>query len=190
MQKTFIPAAAIASQHADVLAWITGNPANEFAASLGKQLKRYKQLSEGQINAVKAKLAPKAAPVALEVGAGVALIAEAFATALENGKKKPKLRLAGFKFSPANAEGKNPGAIYVKAGSEYMGKIFEGKFMPVKACGDEQRAEIIKLASSPKEAAIAHGMETGTCACCGRELTDPNSIAMGIGPDCAAGYGW
>lgn len=35
------------------------------------------------------------------------------------------------------------------------------------------------------EDAIEFGLKTGVCACCGRHLTDENSIAAGIGPVCA-----
>ncbi|HEX8883801.1 MAG TPA: DUF6011 domain-containing protein [Noviherbaspirillum sp.] len=189
MTKTFITADTIATRHVDVLVWIMGNrKTNEFAESLAKQFAKFKQLSEGQINAVKAKLAPKAPAVGTDVGAGLQQITTAFASALESGIQKPKLRLGDFRFSPAKPEGKNPGAIYVKAGGEYMGKIADAKFYPVKACSDAQRAEIVATASSPKEAAIAYGKKTGCCACCGRELTDPTSVEMGIGPICASKY--
>lgn len=31
---------------------------------------------------------------------------------------------------------------------------------------------------------------TGRCSCCGRELTDPTRVAMGIGPICAEKWGF
>jgi hypothetical protein len=37
---------------------------------------------------------------------------------------------------------------------------------------------------------VRYGRATGNCSCCGRELTDPASIAAGIGPVCAEKYGW
>ena len=36
--------------------------------------------------------------------------------------------------------------------------------------------------------AAAIGHATGVCCCCGRELTDPISVANGVGPICAAKY--
>jgi hypothetical protein len=33
-----------------------------------------------------------------------------------------------------------------------------------------------------------YGRETGTCGACGRLLTDPDSVARGIGPVCAAKF--
>lgn len=36
------------------------------------------------------------------------------------------------------------------------------------------------------EQAKAYGQNTGVCCCCGRLLTDPSSVAAGIGPVCAS----
>ena len=36
-----------------------------------------------------------------------------------------------------------------------------------------------------RESAAAHGRLTGRCVCCGRTLTNPDSVAAGIGPICA-----
>ena len=41
-----------------------------------------------------------------------------------------------------------------------------------------------------EEDAARFGLLTGVCACCGRTLTDPESIARGIGPVCARNRGW
>lgn len=46
------------------------------------------------------------------------------------------------------------------------------------------------LAAAPKEAAVRWGRKTGRCSCCGRELTDATSVAMGIGPICAEKWGF
>lgn len=39
-----------------------------------------------------------------------------------------------------------------------------------------------------KEDAQAYGRQTGQCCCCGRALTNPDSIAAGIGPVCAGKF--
>ena len=49
--------------------------------------------------------------------------------------------------------------------------------------------DLTKIAADPAGEARLYGMRTGTCACCGRELTDPNSIEAGIGPICAENWG-
>lgn len=40
-----------------------------------------------------------------------------------------------------------------------------------------------------QEQAAAYGRETGICACCGRELTLPESVARGVGPICYSRLG-
>ena len=44
---------------------------------------------------------------------------------------------------------------------------------------------LLTIAKNPVEAAKAYGKLTGSCSCCGRELSDPVSIEAGIGPVCA-----
>lgn len=45
------------------------------------------------------------------------------------------------------------------------------------------------IEQDPAAAIIAHGKLTGICGCCGRTLTDPDSIEAGIGPVCAKKFG-
>lgn len=47
------------------------------------------------------------------------------------------------------------------------------------------KAALDEIERDPLAAIKAHGIATGSCGCCGRELTDPDSIALGIGPICA-----
>ncbi len=55
---------------------------------------------------------------------------------------------------------------------------------------DTDTLEALKLAASdPLMAAIEYGQISGTCSCCGRKLTDDDSIRMGIGPVCAKKFG-
>jgi hypothetical protein len=49
---------------------------------------------------------------------------------------------------------------------------------------------ILQAAADPLGAAVAFGKETGSCSCCGRELTVKASIERGIGPICAEKFGW
>lgn len=44
--------------------------------------------------------------------------------------------------------------------------------------------------AGPREAAIRYGKELGRCGVCNRTLTNNDSIALGIGPVCAARVGW
>lgn len=118
----------------------------------------------------------------------VSRIEEAFATAQSNGVKRPKLRLDTFTFSLAPAHGVNAGALYVKEGEEYCGKITGGKFIATRSCTASDR--ILAVASDPANAAVAYGKRFGSCSCCGRELTNHASIDLGIGPICAQKFGW
>ncbi len=45
-------------------------------------------------------------------------------------------------------------------------------------------AEILKFAEAPEEVMLAGARIAGICCRCGRPLTDPTSMALGIGPEC------
>jgi Family of unknown function (DUF6011) len=64
--------------------------------------------------------------------------------------------------------------------------VFAGRLRGVTVAEVEARLRVIDL--DPKAAAAAHGQESGNCSVCGRDLTDPSSIALGIGPVCIAGF--
>jgi len=51
-------------------------------------------------------------------------------------------------------------------------------------------ARVLAVASDPKAAATAYGQRTGSCSCCGRELTNKESIDLGTGQMCAGKFGW
>jgi hypothetical protein len=107
--------------------------------------------------------------------------------------KRPKLRVADIQFSLAPATGRNAGAIYVVRASDetYLGKItLDDKFIRSRECSDIDADVVARVAADPAAAATAHGHEFGQCSCCGRELTNPESVARGIGPICAERWGW
>jgi len=107
--------------------------------------------------------------------------------------KRPKLRIADVQFSLAPATGRNAGAIYVVRASDdtYLGKITQDdKFIRSRDCTDGDAEIVARVAADPAAAAEAHGHEFGQCSCCGRELTNPESVARGIGPICAERWGW
>lgn len=197
-------ALAFVAQNPDLGAWLDAASKRGFgfAVSLSQALAKYGHLTENQIAAVRkciANDAERAAKFAAEREARTAnaptvsceSIETALRTATGNGLKSPKLRLAGFVFSLAKASSKNAGAIYVKtSGGDYLGKVMGGKFLAVRECGAEREAQVVEVASQPADAAIAYGRRTGSCACCGRELTDPESIERGIGPICATKFGF
>jgi hypothetical protein len=108
-----------------------------------------------------------------------------FETARNSGHKKPIYRAAGLVISRASDHGKNPGALYVKTaeGDEYLGKIIGTDYTGKPAPG------LVAIAADPRGEAVRYGKRTGTCSCCGAELSNPKSIAAGIGPICATKWG-
>ncbi len=191
-------------ENADDWAWMQAKAGSfDFAASMVDALRSYGCLTDKQHAAV-VRLREKdairqaewaAEKLARETNApavDVSQLEKAFSTAQEKGLKRPKVFLAGYKFSLAPLTGRNAGALYVthKASDQYLGKIMDGKFSRVRECTSEQEAEIVAVASDPHNAAIAYGQRTGQCSCCGRELTNHASIDLGIGPICAEKYGW
>lgn len=91
---------------------------------------------------------------------------------------------------------KNDGSlIWVKWHGVLVGRIDQWKhFMPIyrnatrEAIADAV-AMLDKVEADPLGMAQAEGIRTGRCACCSRTLTDPVSIAFGIGPVCRS-RGW
>lgn len=202
-------AEALAQQ---VMQWIDANPAEfrwmndsaptfEFAQSMLMALYKFGTLTEKQMATVQrlaAQSAERLATWAAEKAAAVDVaptvtvekIEQAFASAKANGIKYPRLRLDSFVFTAAPEAGKNAGALYVKEGEEYLGKILGGKFLKVRSCGAETESRVVAAASDPEAAAVAYGNRVGSCSCCGKTLSNKASIDRGIGPICAEKYGW
>ena len=206
--------AKVDAQATKVAEWKAANPAEtawmessaprfEFAKSMLDALNKYGSLTEKQMATVqrltvqsaerqaqyqverqaKAETAPQVSVEAIEV---------AFKTAKGAGIKFPKLRLEGFVFSPAGENSANAGAVYIKNKEDgvYLGKVMGGKLFTSRDCTVEAKERIVAVATDPKQAAIAYGQKFGSCAVCGRALTDSESVDRGIGPICAGKYGW
>jgi hypothetical protein len=73
--------------------------------------------------------------------------------------------------------------LYLYREGDYCGKITpEGVcYSPVAA---QLEPTLAQATADPVAAAQAYGRDTGSCACCGRTLTDPVSIWAAIGPVC------
>jgi hypothetical protein len=182
-------------EYPDVWAWMDGSTFPP-AVEMLEKLKKYGSLFDSSIDFARRMIAKREASkqaaverVANAPVVDTAPIEAAFAKA-SSILKKPKLRMAGFTISRAKPNSPNAGALYVKTGDQYLGKIMNGKFLSVRECTSEQEAKVLEIARDPKGAAIAYGRLMGNCACCGRQLTDANSVAMGIGPVCAENFGW
>lgn len=181
-----------------VAAWIEAKAATfEFAASLFGAVVRKGDLTPGQYEAVercierdKARDAQRAAGPAPSADVSAARIAAAFHAATENGLRRPRITINGFQLSLAPATGRNPGAIYVKDQGLYVGKVVGGVFYPGHDFSRERLAALQAVFADPAAAARNHGLQTGECSCCGRLLTDPESVRKGIGPICEGRFGW
>lgn len=187
--------AAWAEQNPAAFEWIVNHAdTNSFAGSLHASLHKYGSLTERQLTAVHGAIARAkvAADKALNAPTlSVEPIEVAFAKASAAGIARPKLRLGEFVFSPAPLTGKNPNAIYVKhSDGTYLGKVAGSRLFTVASVSPEVEGEIVAVAADPLNAAIAYGKRYGKCAVCARTLTDEDSINRGIGPVCAANYGW
>ena len=179
-------------------AWICENFSNsDFAKSMSESVRKFGSLTERQLAVINTRIAEaqerKAAAERRVTEAktiSMAKITEAFSKAGDV-LKSPKLRVtAGLVLSPAKANSKNAGGIYVKRDDTYLGKIIGDKFIRSRDCTDELEAVLLKVAEAPQEAAVAFGRLTGHCACCGRLLFDPISVKRGIGPICSSNFGW
>lgn len=200
-----------ANKKARAEAWRTEHPAEaewlrkaglrgfNFAVSMEDAVAQYGSLTEKQLAAVRSCMAKdaernaaresdaKAREVAV---AGTNGIIEALTKATRGGHKAPKLRTRVANFSLAKPHSANAGCVYVVTADDlYLGKITpDGVFKPSRDCSDEQKAGVAEVAADALNAAIEYGKQVGRCSCCGRELTDPESIAKGIGPICEAGF--
>lgn len=190
--------AAWQAEHPAEHAWLIANAERSgFAGSLLGALTKWGSLTDRQLAAVQKCIATDAArktEAAERKAAAPAItvdrIENAFATARASGLQRLKLRLGAFVFKPAKESSTNTGAIYVTEGDAYLGKIVAGKFLAVRACGDERQAAVVAVAADPEKAAVAFGKRFGRCSCCGAELTNAESIERGIGPICAEKWGW
>lgn len=172
---------------ADMVAQINGGKAmsaNQQAAAVRSMDKTMAKRAE--------KAAAKAAEAkALAVAVDLGAIHRMFDVARESGLKRLCYRANGLVLTPAKEGSRNEGGIYVKTkGGDYLGKVMGTSFMACREATSEHKAALDAIATDPAGEAIRYGRETGNCCCCGKELTDPASIAAGIGPICAEKWGF
>lgn len=166
---------------------------HSFAKAMIEAYEKYGSLTDNQTAAAKnslikielkrseqqAKKEAKSGEVSVEA------IAMMFNRAKSRGGKKPKFMFKQLMLSAAPDHGRNPGAIYVNFDGIYSGKIVNGKLFASKDAPDNI-IELLNQIPDNIEDAIKFGKQTGTCACCGKTLTDPKSVEAGIGPICAS----
>lgn len=196
---------AFKSAHPDLWTWMNGNSFS-FATSLVEAVRKHGQLTENQEAAAR-RCMDMAAERAIRLEAqqlatrtaeadapviNVDGIVQALTRARANGRR-PKLHIGNMRFQFSSAHSRYyPGAVYVtNRARAFLGRITpEGRFIASPLCTTADVARLQEIAVDPRAAAIAHGFNTGSCACCGRLLTDPESVRRGIGPICASHYSW
>jgi hypothetical protein len=154
------------------------------------------------------KLAERAAgtapapTAAVEVGDFSGVIA-LFQVAKEH-KAFPKISLRlddGRKIvlSLAGEKAKQPGTVNVTDGGKFGSNVWYGRVTPTGAwqvskaidAGTERDLAglLAVLANDPAGTAAEYGIATHHCCFCQKEITHPDSKAVGYGPDCAEHFG-
>lgn len=184
--------------HPAEMAWCQKAAARgfSFAQAMVEAVGKYGGLTDRQLAAVQRFILQDAErdqvrAVAVEQAHGidVSRITALFASARKATLKRPKLRVGDIELALAAETSKNPGAVYVRRGDDYLGKIVAGFFEPSYRAKQEDIELVKATAAEPLALAVAYGRRTGNCACCGRQLTDPVSVANGIGPICQSKWG-
>jgi len=197
-----------AAQQPVAAAWIvTKRESFDFAAKMYDAVVRFGDLTDRQLDTC-TRLAEKDAAKAAERAeriqnapqvdtAGIDRLkaafdkARAYAAAKAPGVsiRNPKITIGGMTISPAKADSKNAGALYVKAGQTYLGKISNGQFLASRECDENRKAQVLKFVADPADAAKVYGQETGICCVCNATLKSKWRL-RGIGPVCAEKMGW
>jgi hypothetical protein len=84
----------------------------------------------------------------------------------------------------------NAGAFKVQA-AKVSGNLYAMKLDTNTGKFEYDKGAIFNLRPETrmtKEQAAEYGRRTGVCLICGRTLTDPTSVAQGIGPICIKGF--
>jgi len=194
--------------HADVIAYMhrRAERGSNFYGKLLSDLEQWGTLKDYRVESIRKDMegdearlqefrAKRDAEAATKSGdVGVERINALFAKAAEK-LKAPIFRTEHLTIKPAKRQ---PGVLYVtdkrvddpnggKAG--YVGKIVGGKFEARREAMADTLAILCEIAADPLESAVKYGRATGVCGCCGRALSDPASVAAGIGPVCAENWG-
>jgi len=166
---------------------------SSFAASLRVQFSRKGYLTDRQIQAVLRAISQDAErkETKAEPPAESTPLMDALNAASKQGRR-PRIHLGGFILTRAPDDSRNPGAVYVtdQETKDYLGKIVGTSLEMRRSMSIEDVHTLTAAIQNPKEEAIKYGRSTGMCSCCGRELTNQESINAGIGPICQGKFGW
>jgi len=190
--------AALQASDPAALAWIraAAGRGNEFGQSLLSSLRGYGSLTERQLAAVQKIVAQDAERAAARAADAQAPSARPAALPMPR-TLDAVARFARVTVGDVSIAKKNDEELWwLKSGDTLVGRLTaEGAVLFGKRIRDAGlastaiQAALEALEADPIAAIKAHGLATGSCGCCGRELTDPTSIALGIGPICAGKLG-
>jgi hypothetical protein len=184
----------------------------EFAGSLIQNYYKYQHLSDKQVywaeKMIREAISP---PEQHTVNAGeFCKVYELMHRAQGNGLKWPKLRLQVVDpaqsdsylpvvFGISGPNSKRPGTIHLTDGGPYGDNVFYGWITEqgiwevghkVEEAVEQKIKDLLKILSAdPIHTLMDYGQVTGNCSCCGSGLSHENSVAMGLGPVCAAKWG-
>lgn len=91
-----------------------------------------------------------------------------------------------------NRGGKYPGSASVELNRDWLGYVHtNGNFDPSRGARNLEEGDklafwqfMTELRKDPEKTFSDNGIETGVCCACGRTLTNPESVDLGIGPVC------
>jgi len=110
-------------------------------------------------------------------------LVEKMYSAVKGKVRNLKLRLPGVTLSTVS-RGHNVGCVYIFENDIYAGKITDRGILQAKV-SEDTRNILLDANDNLLQLAKIYGHETGNCSVCGRTLSDPLSVQMGIGPICA-----
>lgn len=149
---------------------------NGFLMSLHEQLSRKGSLSDRQRECLRNAMEKDAAPAEAKQDAPKVNVPDGRYAIEREGK------VMFYKVENGKADSRWAGYTFLKVQAS-------DDLYPVK--DKDARKEILAaIAQDPRAASIAYGKEIGACGVCNRTLTDPDSIAAGIGPVCQENNGW
>ena len=138
-------------------------------------------------------------PPRVELDADLRPVVDMLQRAADAQKRAPNIVLERdgqrVQLRPAGERSSQPGAVNVTDGRPYgqnqwFGRINpDGRFTASRTCTPVVRQLLLDLAADPAAVAGQHGVATGSCCFCSRELSDKRSRSVGYGQTCAGKFG-
>jgi hypothetical protein len=187
-------------------------PRWSLAADFLAKITQYGDLSPRQMEVITngmARDAAKAAAVrvaAPTIAVDVSRIEAAFATAKQRAARPGQMGVMIKPLRMTSTEATGSFSIRVRPGSDgsqwegmlfvksedgrKLGSIKGGQFKKFRETTDAEAAAVIECCSNPEAGVLAYAKAYSACGICGRGLLNDKSIARGIGPICAAKFGF